>query len=226
VPSSTSPDALTLTAPVAVTTNQLVNAGLALQGTGSVQAISVALSWNPSVVEPVGFVAAPGFTGGVTLSALPGTIDAALVGAHSSGIAGTIGTMQFHAIADGNPGFAVATIRARDSGNQPISVSSTPVLGVGRLPSVTQLNPPFPNPSRGATSFAIALAKAGSAELSIFGVDGRKVRTLLAGPQSAGSREVSWDGRDERGALAPPGIYYARLVTEGSRLTRRLVRLH
>jgi hypothetical protein len=36
---------------------------------------------------------------------------------------------------------------------------------------------------------------------------------------------VDWDATDDRGAALAPGVYYYRLTTDGSSLTRRLVLL-
>jgi flagellar hook assembly protein FlgD len=44
-------------------------------------------------------------------------------------------------------------------------------------------------------------------ELAVYALDGRVVARIDAGRQDAGPREVEWDGRDESGALLPPGVY-------------------
>ena len=87
------------------------------------------------------------------------------------------------------------------------------------------LQPPSPNPFRSATRLAFTLACPGPAALRLYAVDGREVARLALGPLGAGRHEVSWDGFDERGRAAPPGLYFARLVAGGSGVTRRIVRL-
>jgi flagellar hook assembly protein FlgD len=49
--------------------------------------------------------------------------------------------------------------------------------------------------------------------LTIYAVDGRKVRTLVEGWREAGRWDAVWDGTDDRGTAVPSGVYYARLVT-------------
>ena len=61
--------------------------------------------------------------------------------------------------------------------------------------------------------------------LAIFGIDGRRVRTLASGPRDAGVYRFVWDGRDEAGHDAAPGVYYARMISAEGRFGRTLVRL-
>lgn len=49
-------------------------------------------------------------------------------------------------------------------------------------------------------------------EAAVYHLDGRRVRVLgERRALSAGSYEIGWDGRDEGGALVPPGLYCVRL---------------
>ncbi|MBI5755571.1 MAG: flagellar hook capping protein [Nitrospirae bacterium] len=43
--------------------------------------------------------------------------------------------------------------------------------------------------------------------IRIFGKDGKGVRTIEIGPQTAGSHNAAWDGRDEKGGMMAPGEY-------------------
>lgn len=66
--------------------------------------------------------------------------------------------------------------------------------------------------------------KADRIRLEVFDVAGRLTRTLFHGAL-ARPGALTWDGRDERHALLPDGVYFVRLsATEGS-LVRRVVRL-
>jgi hypothetical protein len=62
------------------------------------------------------------------------------------------------------------------------------------------------------------------ATLDLYDVRGRRIRRLFDGPGALRGR-TTWDGRDDRGDLAPPGLYFARLVSGGARATAHLVRL-
>jgi len=48
--------------------------------------------------------------------------------------------------------------------------------------------------------------------VEIYDLSGRRVRDLSMGTaHPSGERRVKWDGRDEQGAMVPPGIYVARV---------------
>lgn len=90
-------------------------------------------------------------------------------------------------------------------------------------PGALTLEQNFPNPFRFGQQTTIRIAVPGSgssagpsrAELAVFDVTGRKVRSLIDGEISAGEQSVSWDGRDDQGTVLPRGVYVVRLVTSG-----------
>jgi len=78
-------------------------------------------------------------------------------------------------------------------------------------------------PWPGEARLTFALAQAGEAELSIYSVDGRRVRTLSRGRQDAGAHHMIWRGEDDAGRAVAPGVYWARLKTSNLTFSRRLV---
>jgi len=79
----------------------------------------------------------------------------------------------------------------------------------------------WPNPGRGGVALSWSLPADGDAELALFDLTGRRVASLHTGAATAGPHTTRWNGRDERGYAAPPGLYLARLVTaNGTRSTR------
>jgi len=54
-------------------------------------------------------------------------------------------------------------------------------------------------------------------------VAGQKVRTLVDEYQSAGEKEVSWDGRDQQGKYAASGVYFYKLQTGQSCATKKML---
>jgi flagellar hook assembly protein FlgD len=64
-------------------------------------------------------------------------------------------------------------------------------------------------------SFRFKVVKVGDAspvEVLIHDLGGRLIRRLVEQRGvSTGMYGLSWDGRDERGAIVPPGVYMARL---------------
>jgi len=86
-----------------------------------------------------------------------------------------------------------------------------------------------PNPSLGWTRLAWTIVgdpgQQAHAHLEVLDSQGRRIRGLVDGPAAVGPHTSYWDGRNERGELAPRGIYWV-LLRYGDRVTaRRLVRL-
>jgi hypothetical protein len=79
-----------------------------------------------------------------------------------------------------------------------------------------------PNPAASVTRLTFTLPKPAFAHLEIYDASGRLVRILRDGRAAAsGLQNVTWDGRDERGATVAGGAYFARLRwNDESRTTR------
>jgi hypothetical protein len=76
----------------------------------------------------------------------------------------------------------------------------------------------WPNPARGSVEFALP-ASAGTGRLEVIDLQGRVLwqRTLAAGETRA-----RWNGETSGGSVAT-GLYWARFVTAGNELRRRIV---
>jgi hypothetical protein len=68
-----------------------------------------------------------------------------------------------------------------------------------------------PNPSDGRTSLLYSTPAQADVQLIIYDVRGRLVRTLIFGPQGAGSHFIDWDGRDKKGRSVSAGTYFGLL---------------
>ena len=69
------------------------------------------------------------------------------------------------------------------------------------------------------------MARGGRAELAIYSVDGRRVKTLASGERAAGVYQLAWDGTDDGGHTVPAGLFFARLVTTDGRLSRTVIKI-
>jgi hypothetical protein len=98
---------------------------------------------------------------------------------------------------------------------------STPA-DVAEIPSVLSFAPIRPNPASGVAMFRFGLPRRTVAELDVFDVQGRLVRTLVRGEQPAGWHEVRWSGVSD-GGPAGAGIYFVRLRAEGREFKQRIV---
>lgn len=194
---------------------------------GDLQALSVRLDFDHSVLEQVGV------SGGelldrqdrtaLALSAEPGDVDAALLG-DGNGLAGSgeLARITFRVKAPGDARLAVASVDARDRSNHPVPVT----LGAAAdaLPARTALSLAYPNPFAGETRVRLSLHTAGAVALGVYDIAGRHVRTLLRGTQAAGTLSIGWDGRDDNGLRQAAGVYLVRMEAAGTRESR-LVRL-
>jgi hypothetical protein len=97
---------------------------------------------------------------------------------------------------------------------------------LGDARAVFDLRPGRPNPQPSERAvLEFSLERAAPARLEIYAVTGRLVRRLIDRDCPAGWQNVHWDGTDEAGSPAGPGVYFCRLEAEGRSVTRRLVRV-
>jgi hypothetical protein len=63
----------------------------------------------------------------------------------------------------------------------------------------------------------------GPVGIRVYSIAGRLVRTLVNENLEVGYYEIAWDGLDDRGQAAAPGVYFAVLTAGGQRLVKRLI---
>jgi len=160
----------------------------------------------------------------VVLSPGPGGVDAAVLGARTGGLAGdgTLATVTFRAVGDGDPHFRAQSLDGRDATNANVVVKG---VVTAPIPTADGLSFAMPNPSRDLSTLEMSLAHPAVVDLAIFDLDGRRVRTLASGAWQAGLYRMAWDGLDDRGHRTAAGMYFVRLSAAGAGYTRRVVRL-
>lgn len=84
-----------------------------------------------------------------------------------------------------------------------------------------------PNPSGGAVRLTFELGGEGerALDVAVHDASGRVVRHLAARRTVHGREEIVWDGRDDQGAPAGPGVYFVRAESGSARQTLPLVRV-
>lgn len=92
-----------------------------------------------------------------------------------------------------------------------IILMASGVTAAPGLPQPDALLPNRPNPFNPQTVLAFDLARSGPAELVVFSLDGRRVRTVLDGSMAAGRHEVVWNGTDDTGRRVASGTYLVQL---------------
>ena len=91
------------------------------------------------------------------------------------------------------------------------------------VPAGLALTMAGPNPATEVAALWIVTPEPGRASLSVYGLDGRRIRRLFDGVAEGGAQLVTWDLADERGRRVAPGVYFARLDFERKTLTRKLI---
>jgi len=92
-------------------------------------------------------------------------------------------------------------------------------------PETFNLSQNYPNPFNPQTIIRFTLPSDAGVKIEIFNILGQKVRGLVDQNLSAGTKEISWDGKDSRGADAGSGIYFYRIRTREFTDVRRMVLL-
>ncbi|MCH8286411.1 T9SS type A sorting domain-containing protein [candidate division KSB1 bacterium] len=82
---------------------------------------------------------------------------------------------------------------------------------IGRLPTKFDLGQNYPNPFNPATVIRYALPTASDVKITIYNLLGQVVRTLVQTYESAGIKQVTWNGLDDRGIPVSPGVYLYKM---------------
>lgn len=91
------------------------------------------------------------------------------------------------------------------------------------LPGVFELIGNYPNPFNANTVIRFSLANPCDADLSIFDIMGRKLKTLASGAHNTGTYDYTWDGTDDSGNSVSSGIYFYKLSYDGKTTAKRMV---
>lgn len=78
-------------------------------------------------------------------------------------------------------------------------------------PPVNRLHQNYPNPFNPSTSIRYSIADAGSVDITIYDIRGRRVRSLVRSWLPPGRYTAVWDGTNDRGGPVASGVYYYRL---------------
>jgi len=149
------------------------------------------------------------------------------IGTTTVGVSGTLDSSPF------SSGSRKLWVRAQDSAGNwgPAAALAVQVNGLSSVdapavPRVAFLAQNTPNPFGGSTtSVRFGLHADGPADLSVYSVQGRLVKRLTGGAQTAGEHVAQWDGRDDSGRRATAGVYFYRLVTREGTFEKRMLLL-
>lgn len=83
----------------------------------------------------------------------------------------------------------------------------------------------YPNPFNSRTLIRFALPSRTWVKIEIFNILGQKITSLIDGELGSGVKEVSWDGKDDRGRQSPSGIYLYKIKAGESFQSRKMLLL-
>jgi hypothetical protein len=110
----------------------------------------------------------------------------------------------------------------KDSGKllNPTSIDE-PVLA----PKEFYLSQNYPNPFNPTTTISYGLPVASHVKIDIFNIMGQKVLDLVDEEQTAGFKQVIWNGKDNSGEAVSSGLYFYRIDTKGFVQTKKMLML-
>ena len=121
-------------------------------------------------------------------------------------------------------------LRAENDGSPVFAqgIANLERLYAAMAPVQHALLPNYPNPCNPETWIPYQLAAPADVKVSIYGANGRLVRTLALGHQDAGTyrsraRAAYWDGRNEVGEPVASGIYFYTLQAGNFTATKKLL---
>ncbi len=80
-----------------------------------------------------------------------------------------------------------------------------------------------PNPARSTITIAYDLEAPGQAQIEIYDVQGRAIRSFARIHQTAGSYSVEWDARSSTGVPVEEGVYSCRILVGGKTVCTKVV---
>lgn len=92
------------------------------------------------------------------------------------------------------------------------TVANPPTETIPEIPVTTIIHSVFPNPFNPQTTILYSVAKPSPVTMRIFNIRGQLVTTYDAGFKGTGSYTITWDGRDDQGAVCPSGVYIVRIT--------------
>jgi len=115
-------------------------------------------------------------------------------------------------------GLPHASLAAVSEGLAPAAVEPPPAAAPIALSAA-------PNPFRDRVSLRFSLPASQPAEVTVYDLSGRRIRTLQRGLLDQGAHDLQWDGRTDAGRAVDAGVYFARVRAATLDVTRRVLRI-
>ncbi|MCX6843315.1 MAG: T9SS type A sorting domain-containing protein [candidate division WOR-3 bacterium] len=149
------------------------------------------------------------------------------------GMSDTLNFASWSALALGTFPVACSTMLSADMNPANNTVQDSVTVGVhsgiaeqSGLPKVVALERPVPDPMTGVATIRFSIPRRAQANVSIRSASGALVR-VLSGPRplTPGTYSLTWDGRDDQGRRVAQGVYFYRLESDNTTLTRKAIKI-
>ena len=101
--------------------------------------------------------------------------------------------------------------------------TATAIIETDSRPTTFELSQNYPNPFNARTTIFYQIPTDGRVQLTLFNMNGQRVKALIDAPRAAGTHNAVWDGTDDLGRPVGSGVYLYRLRAGSLQQTRRLV---
>lgn len=106
-----------------------------------------------------------------------------------------------------------------------IKVEETTAIEGNIIPESFSVHQNYPNPFNPETVISYALPKEGNVSVEVYNIVGQKVKTLVNEFQSAGIKQVIWNGTDENNNSVVNGVYFYTVRFGNEKETRKMLLL-
>jgi hypothetical protein len=79
------------------------------------------------------------------------------------------------------------------------------------MPNEFHLSQNYPNPFNPTTTVKYSIPTSNHVQISIYNVNGQKIRTLYEGMREAGNYDIQWNAQDDLGQFVTSGVYFVTL---------------
>ena len=73
----------------------------------------------------------------------------------------------------------------------------------------------YPNPFNSETTISFSIKQKSHIDLSVYSINGQKIKTLIKKSCESGNHSVVWNGENNYGKLVGSGIYYFKIGVNG-----------
>ncbi len=93
----------------------------------------------------------------------------------------------------------------------------------GKILNSFRLHSNHPNPFNPSTNISYELAEPGNVEIIIYDLNGKEIKTLISGHQTAGAYQTHWNGETTDGMKVAGGMYFYQLSVDGGADTKKMI---